>query len=89
MGVLQEDEKGQDDAGHHKGALEGEHCGSVVCVLKERMARPGWKEVGRKYSKQNRCWTLRCRGMCWLRCAGGKLIACVDGRVQRCMITGG
>ena len=32
MCVFEEDEKGEDDAGYHEGALEGEHGGSGMCV---------------------------------------------------------
>ena len=39
MCVFEKDEKGEDDAGYHEGALEGEHGGSRMCVL----VQPSWQ----------------------------------------------
>jgi hypothetical protein len=59
VGVFEEDEEGEDDAGYHEGALEGEHGGSGMCVV----LQPSWQSwvisSRKKWSKRVRCRSRR------------------------------
>ena len=59
MGVFEEDEEGEDDAGYHEGALEGEHGGSRMCVL----VQPSWQlrviSSRKKYPRSVQCRSRR------------------------------
>lgn len=59
MCVFEEDEEGEDDAGYHEGALEGEHGGSEICVL----VQPWWhlwvRSSRKKCSRRVQCRSRR------------------------------
>lgn len=64
MCVFEKDEKGEDDAGYHEGALEGEHRGSKVGVCRPEEKCRRW------------CAVVRTRDLVALR--GQELGACSD-----------